>query len=551
MPSRAASVIALEPLLDSEQAAAVMNVPVETALDAFDDLYALGILIDGDDGPAFCHDVFADVAARRVSPLRRRALHARIANTIDADVHPARFARHAARAGRALDAARAFLRAAEARFTRGAFHDARELLSSGLAALGDVEGDAAAVVRISLRIELARALADAGQQQDAVDVVSLAAAEARAVRRDELLLRALLVRNRLGVEMASVRGAESDVANLREAVELAERLPAAVTTVQALGLAARGLMNRSIDAADRYAASALTIARQLGDPNALGEALQASATIAILRWNIERAIRETAEYVEIAQRIGTVRASRANGLHGVTHLLAHRYHDAEAFGRKALELAGAVLPDDDLLRVSRSRLEMLALELLTCVDQQQGRTARAAAWAERRYALGAESIGDRCEAAAILCVVLLSQQSPHEGAIARAVEVLAPFADSEASIQRLYMLQVARAMLAAVRSDANAAARVDDAWTACRDVPVEESITLDYWLRPLAETARLIGRRDVESEALQRVDGIVARRRAGSGSWWEPAFDGLLTGVGFLRWAAFARHRLRNACLES
>jgi DNA-binding SARP family transcriptional activator len=521
-PSRAASVIALEPLLDSEQAAAVMNAPVETVLDAFDDLYALGILIDGDDGPAFCHDVFAEVAARRIPPLRRRALHARIAKTIDAEANPARFAHHAARAGRALDAAQAFLRAAEARFTRGAFHDARELLSSGLAALGDLEGDAAADTRISLRIELARALADAGHQQDAVDVVTLAAAEARAARRDELVLRALLVRNRLGLEMASVRGAESNVADLREAVELAERLPAAMTTVQALGLAARGLMNRSIDAADQYAASALTIARQLDDPNALCEALQASATIAILRWNIERAIRETGEYVQIAQRIGTVRASRANGLHGVTHLLAHRYHDAEAFGRKALELAGAVLPDDDLLRVSRSRLEMLALELLTYVDQQQGRTAQAAAWAERRYALGAESIGDRCEAAAILCVVLLSQPSPPER-VARAAAVLVPFADGEASIQRLYMLKIARAMLAAVRGDADAAGRVDDAWAACRDVPVEESITLDYWLAPLGAIARLTGCRDVESEASRRVREIVARRRAGSGSFWEPA----------------------------
>jgi DNA-binding SARP family transcriptional activator len=523
MPARAASVLALEPSLDAGGAALVLDAPVERVLDAFDDLYALGILVDQPDGPAFCHDLFAEVAQRRIAPVRRRALHARIAETIGSHADPARYAHHLAQARRPLEAAQAYLRAAETRFTRGAFHDARELLRAGLDALGGFGGDAATEVRIALRTELARALADAGREDDAVATIRHAAAEARAARRDDLLLRALLVRNRLGIEMASVRGSECDEGELDEAVALAERMPAALASVQALGLAARGLMNRRLDAADRYAASALAIARRLDDPHALAEALQASATIAILRWNVERAIRETGELVAVARRIGTVRASRATGLHGVTHLLAQRYDDAEAFGRKALQLAAEPLPDDDLLRVSRARLEMLALELLTYVELQRGTVAGAVGWAERRHALAGESFGDRCEAAAILSVVLLSEPGAPPAAADAVAALLAPFADGAASIQRVYMLRVAQAMLAVVRGDRDAVDRVAAAWETCREVPAEETITLDYWLAPLARVARRAGCRRIAQEALARVREIVQRRRAGSGTLWLPA----------------------------
>ena len=48
---------------------------------------------------------------------------------------------------------------------------------------------------------------------------------------------------------------------------------------------------------------------------------------------------KTAQLVGVTHRFGTVRAARTTGLHGVCHLFAERYADAEALGRKALALA--------------------------------------------------------------------------------------------------------------------------------------------------------------------------------------------------------------------
>ncbi len=119
-------------------------------------------------------------------------------------------------------------------------------------------------------------------------------------------------------------------------------------------------------------------------------------------------------------------------------------------------------------------------------------------------------------------MVLLSEPGAPAAADAVAA-LLAPFADGAATIQRVYMLRVAQAMLAVVRGDRDAADRVAAAWETCREVPAEETITLDYWLAPLARVARRAGCRRIAQEALARVREIVQRRRTGSGTLWLPA----------------------------
>ncbi|MBC5811034.1 MAG: AAA family ATPase [Candidatus Eremiobacteraeota bacterium] len=112
-----ASVLALEPEADFSMLLAAFGKNESRYMDALDDLFATGILLQDPSGPhfAFAHDVLREVAATLPSPARRRAIHSTFAQLLAGSDLPGahlRRARHLAAAGNAAAAVEAYAAAA-------------------------------------------------------------------------------------------------------------------------------------------------------------------------------------------------------------------------------------------------------------------------------------------------------------------------------------------------------------------------------------------------------------------------------------------------------
>jgi DNA-binding SARP family transcriptional activator len=217
----------------------------ETVL-GLEELTRRGVIAEGEDGYAFCHDKLLAIAYGRTSLARRRLLHRRVATALAARrADAALVARHLLEAGMDAEAAEAFRQAADRARDLHASSEALEGYRSALAlghaepaALREAIGDLH-TLRGEYRAAIAAFEAAAALAESDGDVAALEQKLGRVHDRrgdPELAERHLAEALRLGGESARVQADRSLVAHRRgageEAVALAER---ALTLGEAAG----------------------------------------------------------------------------------------------------------------------------------------------------------------------------------------------------------------------------------------------------------------------------------------------------------------------------
>jgi hypothetical protein len=273
-------------------AAGVAEIAVAQALEH---AAAAGLLVaDGDDHYRFAHDLMAQAIADSLSPVRRQALHAQLAEgLIEAGVEPARVAGHLQAAGRGEAAAPWWLRAGEVAFGRQAWPAAVAAGQAVLAATGEPR------LRLAARLLAARAwrrCADAAAAEAELQVALADAARAGPAAVIDLALERVDLLNGSGraeAALAELQALEADpalgdaqrrrllqeqasaLAVLGRHGESLPRLQALLATVPASAPQERrhllNLLSRNaywagrLDEAQRLVAEMLAISRRLGD----------------------------------------------------------------------------------------------------------------------------------------------------------------------------------------------------------------------------------------------------------------------------------------------
>jgi tetratricopeptide (TPR) repeat protein len=159
--ARVASIYAVEPSATPDEAAELLRCSEDEVLDAIDDLLALGIFTDDDDGVRFEHALFHEHARKLISSSRRKRFHEFFAERLGRRAEygdPDRIAFHLASCDRHLDAARAYLRAGTLLAEQRRFGDARERFEAAVAATERDARPESRITRIEAYAANARAL---------------------------------------------------------------------------------------------------------------------------------------------------------------------------------------------------------------------------------------------------------------------------------------------------------------------------------------------------------------------------------------------------------
>jgi DNA-binding SARP family transcriptional activator len=260
-----AGTLALDPLATADDLVAVLAFGEDRVFDGLDELLSRAIVVESRDGAtfAFGHDLIREVALGTLNPGRRAALHRAFAMALDGQVSSElsiRRARHFRGAGRPLEAADWYLRAAQDALAWGAGQEARARIDEAIASVEPLEGSSARDIALSrLRALAARVAASGGSSAEAVHLAADATAFARSSGSEIDIARSLLVSALIAGQ--TFRFAEQR-AYATEAAELAARN--AALDLQAASLVQMSIACRSSgerDAALRLSGEAEATAR--------------------------------------------------------------------------------------------------------------------------------------------------------------------------------------------------------------------------------------------------------------------------------------------------
>lgn len=395
-----------------------------------------------DTGYAFMHDVIRTAVYEKIEPARRRALHARAADAIAA-FDPENWRTRAfqlERAGRSLEAIKAYRQVSLQASAQFAFREAQAALERALALLPATPS----TERVETALAFAQAcdiLGDRTRQQAALDE---ALQHARVLQHEPLTLQTLLVSGRLAARMGRVAEAS---AWLDEAMALAQRSGDALQEFEAVfwrgDLAARrgelaeakAAYTRGLEIAQRASylpgqGRALrglgNVTRMMGRPaqaiplleqavalhraagDRYGESVTLTNVLAALydlgAW--DRLLALTAEALALAESLGD-RLVAAVERH-MQGLAAYALGDWDA--------ARAILPRviEDCEAVGDRRTAGLAMNVLGLVEQDAGNLAQARTWCEAALAraLEIEAATEAAYARHDLGVLLLALDEP-------------------------------------------------------------------------------------------------------------------------------------------
>jgi len=243
-----ATVLALDSEVEVADIAAICGFSDERALDAIDDLLALGVVGESASSAqfAFSHDLVREVAASLPSKVRRRALHAALAQrleTVTLRNVSMRRARHLAAAGNAEAAARGYLDAAMDAYEWDALRDVVARCDLALEQTGYMRpGSARDVLSAQGKALKGGTLANLARLTEGYELTTQAVREARATGDTKILARTLLARGHVA------SSADDGAAQLADADEVVALACAAGNPVQ-LG---QGLYQRANALANLY-----------------------------------------------------------------------------------------------------------------------------------------------------------------------------------------------------------------------------------------------------------------------------------------------------------
>jgi len=309
-PAAVACALALDHGATAEDLIAVCDLGESRTLDAIDDLLALGLLTQSEDGLEFrfAHDLIRETASRSVNSGRRVRLHRAYAARFEHDARReslVRRAHHLHASGQVLPAARTFVRAASSLLEVNAWRDALQCTAAGIASakrlLPSVD-----VHRVctDLHEVAARACEEGGILEDCMGHADERVLHARNSEDPVILSRALARRSWTIMEL---QPAHEALADLDEAIALAE-------SAHDDDLLFYAFIHRSLcrqysgvgDAALADAHAALAAARRTGLPASIGNAYERILTVSCIWLRLDEAIAAADEGIAFARR-GNVR----------------------------------------------------------------------------------------------------------------------------------------------------------------------------------------------------------------------------------------------------
>jgi len=200
--SAVAAALALEPGASADDMTAALHIPESQVFDALDDLLTLGVVIQPASGPqlAFAHEIYREVAASMLNAGRRTRLHRAFAErfaSVPSAESSLRCARHLSLAGDAVGAAEAYYRAATEALEWGAWLEARDRCTAGIAGLEKLERKPEIDTLLArLKTLAAKAHSALGDPSSAVATASDAVALARRSGESSTAIEAALARER-------------------------------------------------------------------------------------------------------------------------------------------------------------------------------------------------------------------------------------------------------------------------------------------------------------------------------------------------------------------
>jgi DNA-binding CsgD family transcriptional regulator/tetratricopeptide (TPR) repeat protein len=262
---------------------------------------------DGEVAYEFPHPLIREVLYVTLSRVRARALHARIADTLehrigeDALAHAGALAVHFRRAESSVQAPRAFrylVAAGSSALDRGSNHEALDMLDAARVIIGDAGATDADIERV--HDLLARAKQRVGDYASATDLWNLAVASATS-RGDVSCVSSY--ERRLGVA-AFLTGRYDDAIAHFDRGLIAAAGDDAGTALLRLARSAVLLDTTRGDEADADIRSALEIAERIGDPSLLSRAHHAVQMLALWRGPAEAARENGAKALAFAKLAG-------------------------------------------------------------------------------------------------------------------------------------------------------------------------------------------------------------------------------------------------------
>lgn len=175
--ARVAGIYAVEGSAATADVAELLRCGEDDVLDAIDDLLALGIFTDDDDGVRFEHDLFREGARKLVSSSRRKRVHAFFAERLasrPAQADLDRIAVHLSASDRHLDAARAYVRLGATLVEQRRFADARHRFDDAVAELARDDRPESRPIAIEAQTGLARSLIALGNYYPACAATAIA-----------------------------------------------------------------------------------------------------------------------------------------------------------------------------------------------------------------------------------------------------------------------------------------------------------------------------------------------------------------------------------------
>ncbi len=304
-------------VVDLELLAPALEVPEATALDLLEPAMEIDLVQDlGADRFLFGHALVRDTVYEELGPSRRERMHATLATLLearpDASARTAEIARHWAAAGnRHVD--KAWRSAAAAGRSAMSAHAAEESATHFEAALHLLEQDPAGTRedRYELLVGYAEACRWSTRLVEMMDAADEAIAIAAELTRPDLVVLASAVQNAGAVWPVRTYGQvnESVVAAVRQALETLPREDSEMRCRLLLGLASELYYAGVEHEIDALVEEAVAIARRLGDPRLLVDALQSGSVSRWRRDSTHDRAAMTEESLVLAREIGDERAA--------------------------------------------------------------------------------------------------------------------------------------------------------------------------------------------------------------------------------------------------
>lgn len=303
-------------VVDLELLAPALDVPETTALDLLEPAMAIDLVQDlGADRFLFGHALVRDTVYEELGPSRRERMHATLATLLearpDASARTAEIARHWAAAGsRHVD--RAWRSAAAAGRAAMAAHAGEESAAHYSSALAMVEQDPAATVedRYGLLVGYAEACRWSTRLSEMMDAADEAIAIAADLGRPDLLVAASQIMIGGAVWPVRTYGTVNQgvIRAIRQALETVGRDDSETRCRLLLGLAGELYYAGVEHEIDALVEEAVALARRIGDPHLLVDALQTGSVSQWRRAVIDSRIAMAEESIPLAREIGDERA---------------------------------------------------------------------------------------------------------------------------------------------------------------------------------------------------------------------------------------------------